>query len=111
MCKGVPCCKDRIIVVNTSAAVTNLEKPQIKQFQIYWRWHSRAIFHNINTLGHAFEMSGIVININATEFKAGKSFLFELIFTANFGIEYAFNLKYGMFAHILKKFDSVAVEL
>lgn len=36
-------------------------------------------FHNINTLGHAFEMSGIVININATEFKTGRSFLLSFI--------------------------------
>lgn len=32
MCKGVPYCKDLIIVINTSAAVKNLAKPQIKQF-------------------------------------------------------------------------------
>lgn len=56
-------------------------------------------------------MSRIVININATKFKGRKSFLFELIFTSNFGTEYAFNLKYGMLIHILKKFDSVAFEL
>ena len=56
-------------------------------------------------------MSGIVININATEFKTGRSLLLSFIFTSNFGIKYAFSLKYGMFIHSLKKFDTVAFEL
>lgn len=49
-------------------------------------------------------MSENVININASEFKAEKSFLFELcFFTPKFGIKYGFSLKYGMFIHNLKK--------
>lgn len=51
-------------------------------------------------------MSGIVININATEFKTGRSFLLSFIFTPNFGIKYAFSLKYDMFIHGLKKIGS-----